>query len=257
MLKAVVFDMDETLLDINLGAFVAVLARDESSLLAQIGRRSPLSMFAAYTAAMLDLNRADRDNECTNRELFDAAIERRGGVVLSDPVIADAIAYYEREILPTRNDAVIAARPMPGAHEALARVRERGLRCALLTNPSFGEACIRCRMGWAELDADSFELITTMENTRRVKPSARYYLDALDELGLEPGEVLMVGNDRRRDFPSPDIGLQTAYVGRGEPVRATWCGSMAEFARDFDEVCERFRERAEQRLVDMVQQVAP
>ena len=172
MLKAVVFDMDDTLLDINLSAFIAVLARDESSLLAQIGRRNPLSMFAAYTAAMLDLNRADRDNECTNRELFDAAIERRGGVVLSDPVIADALAFYEREVLPDRNDAIIGAKPMEGAQRALEAVLDRGLRIALLTNPSFGAACIECRMGWAGILDAPFELVTTMENTRRVKPSA-------------------------------------------------------------------------------------
>ena len=112
MLKAVAFDMDETLLSINLGAFIAVLARDESSLLADIGRKNPLSMFAAYTGAMLDVNRADRGNACTNRELFDEAIYRRGGVKLADPIIADALAYYEREVLPHRNDGIIAARPM-------------------------------------------------------------------------------------------------------------------------------------------------
>lgn len=256
MLKAVMFDMDETLLDINLAAFIAVLAKDESTLLAQIGRKNPLSMFAAYTGAMLEINRADRDNECTNRELFDDIIWKRGGVVLSDPIIADAVTYFEREVLPHRNDAIIAARPMPGAHEAIETVLDHGLRIALLTNPSFGASCIECRMGWADILDVPFELVTTMENTRRVKPSPAYYLDALDEIGLKPSEVLMVGNDRKRDFPSPDIGLQTAFVGRGEPVRATWCGSMAEFARDFDEVCERFYTRADQRLVDVVQNVA-
>lgn len=255
MLKAVVFDMDDTLLDINLSAFIAVLARDESSLLAQIGRRNPLSMFAAYTAAMLDLNRADRDNECTNRELFDTAIERRGGVVLSDPVIADALAVYEREVLPDRNDAIIGARPMEGAQRALEAVLDRGLRIALLTNPSFGAACIECRMGWAGILDAPFELVTTMENTRRVKPSADYYRDALDVLGLAPEEALMVGNDPKRDFPSPDIGLQTAYVGRGTPVRATWCGRMADFARSLDEICERHAERQERRLLELVQDV--
>lgn len=255
MLKAVVFDMDQTLLDINLSAFIAVLAKEESALLADIGRRNPLSMFAAYTAALLDVNRAERDNSCTNRELFDAAIERRGGVVLSDPVIADAIAYYEREILPGRNDAIIDARPMKGAAEAIEAVLSRGLRIALLTNPSFGAACIECRMGWGQLLDVPFELVTTMENTRRVKPSPEYYTDALDELGLKPSEVLMVGNDRQRDFPTPDIGLQTAFVGRGTPVRATWCGRMDQFAESFDEIEQRFYKRAERNLIDLVQEV--
>lgn len=256
MLKAVVFDMDATLLDINLGAFVAVLAKDESKLLADIGRKNPLSMFAAYTAAVYELNRADRDNACTNRELFCATIERRGGVVLADPIIADAIAFFEREVLPHRNDAIIAARPLEGGLEALSCVLDRGLRVALLTNPCFTRECIDCRMGWAGIRDMPFELVTTMENTRRSKPNPDYYRDALEAMGLAPEEVLMVGNDPRRDFPDPDIGLQTVFVGRGAPVRATWCGPMADFASSFDEIEERFYERQDKPLVELVQDVA-
>ena len=94
-----------------------------------------------------------------------------------------------------------------------------------------------------------------MDNTRRSKPSPTYYRDALDAMGLAPDEVLMVGNDPRRDFPDPDIGLQTAFVGRGTPVRATWCGSMADFAASFDEIEERFYERRDKRLLEVVQNV--
>lgn len=246
MLKAVAFDMDDTLLDINLSAFVAVLAREESALLADIGRKNPLSMFAAYTAAILDVNRADRDNECTNRKLFDDAIERRGGVVLSDPVIADAIAFFEREVLPHRNDSIINAHPMKGGREALEAVLDRGLRIALLTNPCFGSACIECRMGWAGIRDAPFELVTTLENTRRAKPNAQYYQDALDVLGLEPSEVLMVGNDPRRDFPDPDIGLKTAFVGRRAPMRSLWHGPMADFAKDLDRIIDLHAESVAQ-----------
>lgn len=258
MLKAVVFDMDETLLSINLSAFIAVLAKDEAGLLAQVGRKNPLSVFAAYGAGMFELNAGGRaeDDHRTNRELFDEAIERRSGIPLSDPVIADVLTYYEREILPHKNDRVIAAHPKAGALEALGCVQERGLRVALLTNPSFSQACIECRMGWAGLNEVDFELVTYMENSTRCKPGAAYYREALGKLGLEPGEVLMVGNDPKRDFPSPDFGLQTAYVGRGTPVRATWAGSMADFAASFDEIEERFYERQDRELIDIVQDVA-
>ena len=245
MLKCVAFDMDDTLLSINLNAFMVMLARDEAGLLAQVGRKNRLSMLTAYTAAMIELNGNGRaeDDTRTNRAAFDEAIEHRSGVVLADPVIAEVLEYYEREILPGKNDAAIAARPSTGAHEALAAVLDRGLRVALLTNPSFSRACIECRMGWAQIEDAPFELVTTMENSTRCKPSAGYYTESLDKLGLSPDEVLMVGNDPKRDFASPDIGLQTAYVGNGSPARATWSGSMADFAARFDEIEERFYER--------------
>lgn len=256
MLKAVVFDMDDTLLSLNLSAFIAVLAKDESALLAQVARKNPLSLFAAWTAAMLEVNgEVAEDDRRTNRERFDAVIEQRSGIPLSDPVIAEMLEYYEREVLPGRNDAIIAARPREGACEALDCVLGRGLRVALLTNPSFSHTCIRCRMGWAHITDVPFELVTCMENSTRCKPFAGYYTESLDKLGLAPEEVLMVGNDPRRDFASPDIGLQTAYVGNGSPVRATWSGSMADFAASFDAIEERFYERQERDLLDIVQDV--
>ena len=244
MLKCVAFDMDDTLLSLNLNAFMVMLARDEAGLLAQIGRKNRLSMLTAYTAAMIEVNGpAADDDRRTNRERFDAAIDRRSGVVLSDPVIADVLEYYERELLPGKNDAIIAARPREGAHEALDCVLGRGLRMALLTNPSFSRTCIECRMGWAQIADAPFELVTSMENATRCKPFSNYYTESLDRLGLAPEEVLMVGNDPKRDFPNPDINLQTAYVGNGSPERATWSGSMADFAASFDEIEERFYER--------------
>lgn len=247
MLKAVAFDMDDTLLSINLTAFIAVFARDEARLLADIGRKSPLSALAGLGGVLHDLNAnaRDEDDARTNRAYVDDEIERRLGIPLADPVIADAFEYYEREVLPRRNDGVIAARPRPGAHKAVEEVVGRGLRIALLTNPSFSRACIECRMAWGDMLDMPFELVTTMENSTRCKPDARYYLESLEVLGLEPHEVLMVGNDPKRDIPFPDCGIQTAYVGRGTPPRATWCGSMEDFARSFDKVEERFYARAE------------
>ena len=242
MLKAVAFDMDDTLLSINLSAFIAVFAKDEAALLADIGRKNPFAAFAAYSGAMIDLNNNVRepDDTRTNRAFFDDELTRRSGVAVTDPVIAEVFDYYEREILPRKNDRLIAACPRAGAHEALEQVLGRGLKVALFTNPSFSRACIACRMGWAELTDVPFELVTDMENTTRVKPSDIYYRESLERLGLAPEEVLMVGNDAKRDFPTPDCGLRTAYVGSRRPARAFWSGSMEDFARDFARIEERF-----------------
>ncbi len=231
--------------------------------------------------------------------------------------ITDMHELYEREVLPKKNDRLISARPREGAHEAVEAVLDRGLRIALLTNPSFSRACIECRMGWGRAVLDRglrialltnpsfsraciecrmgwgrmldmpfelvttwenstrvkpsagyylealgklglspeetlmvgndprmldmpFELVTTWENSTRVKPSAGYYLEALGKLGLSPEETLMVGNDPKRDFPSPDIGLKTAYVGNGTQPDALGNGSMADFATSLDLIEARF-----------------
>ena len=50
------------------------------------------------------------------------------------------------------------------------------------------------------------------------------------------------GPPPKRDFPSPACGIQTAYVGQGKPGRATWRGTMEDFALDFNAVVEAFYE---------------
>lgn len=244
MLKAVVFDMDETLLSINLNAFILRYFKDVSSMLADIGRRSRGGTMARLGTILVDLNanrRSGTDNR-TNLEFYRTEVERRCGICLSDPLIYEAFTYYDREVLPYKNDDVINAHAMPGAHAALQAVQDAGLRCALFTNPSFPQGAIECRMGWGDLADAPFELVTHMGNTTRCKPDATYYLEQLQVMGLEPHEVLMVGNDPRRDFPSPACGIQTAYVGQGKPGRATWHGTMEDFARDFNAVIEAFYE---------------
>lgn len=244
-LKAVVFDMDDTLLSINLSAFIAMYAMDEADLLAQISRKRTFTLFSAFAASMLDLNNGARseDDTRTNYQFFAEGLERRSGVPLTEPAILDVLEFYEREILPGKNDRMVNARPREGAREAVNVVLSHGYRIALLTNPSFSRACIECRMGWGDILDMPFELITTWKNSTRCKPDAGYYREALDKLGVAPEETLMVGNDPKRDLPDPTLGLQTAYVGMGTPKRALWCGSMTDFAAHFDEIEEAFHAR--------------
>lgn len=246
-LKAVAFDMDDTLLSINIGAFIAMFIMDEAHLLAQAGSRHTFSMFTSFASSLIALNADGRPmhDTRTNLEFFAQDIERRSGVPFAEPAVIDMLTYYEREILPRKNDRLVSARPRTGAHEAVEAVLDRGLRVALLTNPCFSRACIECRMGWGKLTDMPFELVTTWENSTRCKPNADYYRSSLASLGLAPDEVLMVGNDPKRDLPVPDIGLQTAYVGSGEPKRALWCGSMADFARSLPKIEERFLAHAD------------
>ena len=126
VLKAVVFDMDETLLSINLNAFILRYFKDVSSMLADIGRRSRGGTMARLGTILVDLNanrRSGTDNR-TNLEFYQEEVERRCGICLSDPLIYEAFTYYDHEVLPYKNDDVINAHAMPGAHAALQAVQD-------------------------------------------------------------------------------------------------------------------------------------
>ena len=244
MLKAVVFDMDETLLSINLNAFILRYFKDVSSMLADIGRRSRGGTMARLGTILVDLNanrRSGTDNR-TNLEFYRTEVERRCGICLSDPLIYEAFTYYDREVLPYKNDDVINAHAMP-AHTPLSRpYRTQDCAARSLPTPAFPRGPSSAAWVGATWPTPPFELVTHMGNTTRCKPDATYYLEQLQVMGLDPHEVLMVGNDPKRDFPSPACGIQTAYVGQGKPGRATWHGTMEDFARDFNAVVEAFYE---------------
>ena len=53
----------------------------------------------------------------------------------------------------------------------------------------------------------------------------------------------MVGNDPKRDFLVPPIAASKPPLwARAKPSRATWRGTMEDFARDFNAVIEAFYE---------------
>ena len=112
-LKAVVFDMDDTLLSINLNAFIGMFALDEANLLAQAARKSTVALFTSVGSAMLELNNGERaeGDIRTNQRFFADEVERRCGVPLLEPAILDMLEFYEREILPKKNDRLIRHRP--------------------------------------------------------------------------------------------------------------------------------------------------
>lgn len=230
MIKAVLFDMDDTLLDIDLGAFIVEYLAGKSRILGRAARRPAIALGLPFAQSYLAVSSSRRTDSLTNEQVFNERFLATSGIPLDDPAIVEAVTFYEREILPHHNTRAIHARPRPGGLAAIGCAEKLGLTVALATNPSFSEACVRCRMGWAGVADYPFARISHMGNSTRLKPNAGYYQEFVSALGLAPEECLMVGNDRSRDFPKPDIGLATLFVGRGPVRSAAWAGDMSALA---------------------------
>ncbi|WP_417230603.1 HAD family hydrolase [Thermophilibacter sp.] len=243
MIKAVLFDLDDTLLRLNLTAFIARYVAGTTRLLASVARTSPVALGVPYVRAFLAMDAQDREDSLTNEQLFNRTMLETCGIPLDDPVIADLMSYYETQIVPGFSGGLVAARPVPGAREAIEAVHEADLICALATNPTFSLDCDRARMGWAGVSEDDFALISTYSNSTRCKPSVRYYQEFANQLGVRLDECLMVGNDAARDIVRPDCGLRTAYVGHARPRDAVWRGPMERLARELPDLVARLDER--------------
>ena len=240
MIEAVLFDLDETLLDLNLDAYVRSFSLGRVDLVGRIARMPAIRVAVPYCRALVGML-GERDDDLTNAAFLDGRFEDLTGIPLDDPAIAGCISFYDREVFnpSARASRAIGGRPMPGAHRCLEACLRLGVKVALATNPTFPEACTRERMAWAGIDDFPFDHVTFIENATRAKPWARYYEEVCAAIGADPKRCLMVGNDPKNDFATGATGLRTCYVGRRPTRRAWWRGSLEELARELPRLVER------------------
>ncbi|MGI6230923.1 MAG: HAD family hydrolase [Tractidigestivibacter sp.] len=239
MIKAVLFDLDDTLLDVNFTPFMVRYIAGFSSLIAKAARMPTVSLGIPISLSYLAMENEKRADDLTNHELFVQVMKKKTGIPLDDPAFIDLLEYYDSQILPDLNGRIVDAHQQRGTKLAVETVHNMGLTCALATNPAFSLSCVKTRIGWAGLSPSDFVLISHWDNSHRLKPSARFYQEFVNKLGYTCDECLMVGNDASRDFPRPDCGLRTAYVGRANPKRAVWRGSMYRFADELPQIIDR------------------
>lgn len=90
--------------------------------------------------------------------------------------------------------------------------RNSNVKKALATNPIFPKIAIVKRMIWAGLCEDEFDWITVMENSHFLKPRGEYYAETAKNLGVDPTECMMIGNDDFLDGSCTKIGMKFKHV---------------------------------------------
>jgi FMN phosphatase YigB (HAD superfamily) len=202
--KAVLFDLDGTLLQVEMNAFIPAYIDKLAVHFADVAERRAFTR--VVRAATFALIQSD-DGETTNEELFHAAIERQLGI--DGRLFGQRLERFYDDGMADLEGLI---RPLPLARNILARCFERGLKVVIATNPVFPRAVVEARLRWGGLADFPFELVTTFENSRYCKPNPRYFHDVLDHLGLVPEEVVMVGNDTEHDLGARDAGIATFLV---------------------------------------------
>ena len=113
--------------------------------------------------------------------------------------------YYEENF----DDVKAVCGYQPAAAEIIAELKKAGIRVVLATNPIFPSIATRKRIGWAGLEPEMFEIVTTYENSKYCKPNLCYYQALLQQLDVAPEECLMVGNDVGDDMVVQALGMKT------------------------------------------------
>lgn len=226
MFRAVLFDLDGTLLDIDLNSFLrdyfAALGPVVSQVLGHPDSNDGLAAVLAGTDAM-----SLPHPGITNREAFNARFREMTGADLDLEEFALPFERFYRDVFPSlRRDFA----PIPGARNTVRLCLELGLRVAIATNPIFPRSAVEERMRWADLDGLDVHVITTYENMHATKPDLAYFAETAQKLGVVPSSCVMVGDDRSLDMPAADLGMRTFYVGSDRDVPSDWRGTLVAFA---------------------------
>ena len=218
-LRGILLDLDGTLLDLDLDAFLRRYFRALSQ--ATAPHFPGVDVMPAVLASTSAMQRAHPGK--TNREVFSEDFRKRTGIDVEAHwgVFDD----FYRDVFPTLGDGY---GPVPGAREAIAQARALGLKVAIATQPIFPIAAIMHRLAWAGLSDVEFDAVTTYETMFACKPLRPYFEQTAAMIGCAPGECLMVGDDRAMDMPAAAVGMRTFYVGSDPEAPADHRGTMAD-----------------------------
>ena len=200
MLKAVLFDLDGTLLPMDQDAFVDRYFSLLCKKMAPCGYEPKALIKAVWggTNAMVT-----NDGSCRNEEAF-----WRFFLGVYGEQARTHIPLFEEFYANEFQQAKALCGFTPKARETVRLVRDLGLRAILATNPLFPAVATRSRIRWAGLEPEDFEFVTTYENSSTCKPNPDYYREILQKRGLKPEDCLMVGNDTGEDMIAQSLGMK-------------------------------------------------
>ena len=200
-IKAVIFDLDNTLID-----FI------------KMKREATRAAAYAMVGAGLEANRDQLADELFDYylnydiESDDAFLkylqEKHGNVDYR--VLAAAVNAYLKE-------KALRLEPYPNVIATLEELRKRGLKLAVVTDGLRLKAWMR--LSAAGLDK-YFDTVVTFDDTGKKKPAKEPFMKASEELHVRPEECLMVG-----DWPEKDMigakaaGMMTCWAKYGSHVR--------------------------------------
>jgi HAD superfamily hydrolase (TIGR01662 family) len=225
MIHAVLLDLDDTLLDNDMGRFLPPYFSALGRCMARFVAPDRLvEMLLASTRVMMQ----NQDAAITNQQAFDADFFPHLGYPESQvrPVIH---SFYETHFPKLK----ASTRPRPEARPLVQAIFDQGYAVAIATNPMFPRRAIEQRLEWAGVPDFPFKLVTSYENSHFCKPNPRYYQEILDKMGCRPQEAVMVGDDPGNDIqPALQVGLHTYWItnhstGESFPY-AGLRGSLAE-----------------------------
>lgn len=230
MIKAILFDLDCTLLDNPMETF---LPKYLEALTARMAHLIPPHRFVEQLMSSTRVMAGNTDPTRTNRQVFMEDFFPKVGYppeVLM-PIFDD---FYAHDFGQLR----IYTRARPEARLIMEEVFAQDYTVVIATSPVFPLTAIEQRLKWAGVRDFDYALITSYENMHACKPHLAYYREILDIIGCRAEECLMVGNSFEDDIaPAMKLGIRCFWVADAKAdvtklaLQADLQGTLADLGR--------------------------
>jgi FMN phosphatase YigB (HAD superfamily) len=210
MVEAILLDLDNTLLENDMRAFMRpYLARLSQYLADLIPPDEMLRRLNLGVERMLQNDGTGPTNEETFMAVFFEGLEAP-----REAVLARFWAFYEGEFDHLRP----YVRSKPAARPLVEEAFRQGYRVVVATQPMFPLLANRKRLEWAGVGDFPYDLITSYETMHACKPHLAYYREIAERLGVPPHRCLMAGDSVEWDLVAAEIGMRTFWVTDSLPA---------------------------------------
>ncbi len=204
-LKAILFDLDGTLLQVQMAEFIPKYLQ---GLATHCVDSAQIEIFIkTLLQSIRDLIHSEGDGTQTNEERICRWMEDK--LDIPQAALKESLNHF-------KNNGIAELQPMvhsiPLAQRIVKECRATGLPLILATNPVFPKFMIQARLEWGGLAEDDFCYMTSYENSYYCKPQSGYFSDIADRFNIAPENCLMVGNDTSHDLAAVAVGMQTYLV---------------------------------------------
>jgi putative hydrolase of the HAD superfamily len=200
MIKAVLFDLDNTLID-----FMSMKRKScEAAVEAMVGAGLGIKKQEALEILFELYDKHGIEYGHIFEELLKKLINKVDYRMLAEGVVA-----YRRAQAACMNT-------YPNARRTMLALKSDGIKLAIVSDAPSQNAWIRL----VELGiADFFDVVVTLHDTGEAKPSPLPFRKAVEELGVKPGECLFVGDWVDKDIKgAKSMGMMTAFAKYGAVI---------------------------------------
>ena len=198
MIKAILFDLDNTLLDFMKMKNAAVNAALKSMIFSGLNIKQE--------KALQDIYDIYEEYGYEYQEVFDLFLKNTIGKV-DYKILATAIISYKR----AKENSLMLYK---NVDKTLLQLTKMGLKIGVISDAPSREAWIRiCSMNLEHI----FDTVVTLHEKGIHKPSPEPFKQAMKDLDVLPNETIMVGDWPERDIKgASQVGMKTAFAKYGD-----------------------------------------